>query len=374
MKRPLRVLVDGTSAQSGGGATFLIRQLGALAQVPEIQVTAFAPRSVVKALASRRLPLDLRLAPRGPLLARLLWEQIVLPWKARQFDVVYMTGNFALFASPRAQVVTFHNLYHFGNAARVARRLCKRRLALRIAVESFAARLSIRRATVPVALSWTMCRAIEEDVGPVSRLRVVYPGATTDQATSPSTVPTAEAYVLTVANDYPHKDWEGLITAFERRPDLPQLRIAGRPRTSRRRAELEKQIHARGLAERVQLLGALDEAEIDVLYANAACFVAHSFLEAFPQTPYEAMLHGKPVVASDIPSHREVCGDYAVFYPPERPDLLAAAVGYALANAGAPRELPPLARRTWSAHAEEFSRVLMAVVPDRPAEVIGAGE
>ena len=175
MKRPLRLLVDGTSARSGGGATFLIRQLGALAHASDVEVTVYAPPSVVKALASRRLPLDLRLAPRVPLLARLLWEQIVLPWKARQFDVVYMTGNFALFASPRAQVVTFHNLYHFGNAARFARKLCNRRLALRIAVESYVARLSLRRTTVPVTLSWTMCRAIEEDVGPVPRLRVIYP-------------------------------------------------------------------------------------------------------------------------------------------------------------------------------------------------------
>ena len=124
----------------------------------------------------------------------------------------------------------------------------------------------------------------------------------------------------------------------------------------------------------MQLLGPVEQAEIDVLYANAACFVAHSFLEAFPQTPYEAMLYRKPVVASDIPSHREVCGDYAVFYPPEHPDLLAAAVGYALANSGAPRQLPPLARRTWSAHADEFASLLMAVASDRPPEVIRASE
>ena len=364
LPQPLRVLVDGTSAHTGGGATFLIKQLGALAQRPNVEVTAYARRWVVDALAARRLPLELRLAPRGPLLARLLWEQLVLPWKARRFDVVYMPGNFGLLASPRPQVVTFHNLYHFGRAGRRARSLCDRRLALRIAVESFVARISIRRATVPIALSWSMRRAIEEDLGPVARLRVIYPGGAPEQSTSRAVTSSPEPFVLAVANDYPHKDWEGLITAFQHRPDLPPLKLVGRPRTSKRRAELERRLSDGRLAKRVQLLGAIEEADINALYANAACFVAHSFLESFPQTPYEAMSHGSPVVASDIPSHREVCGDYAVFYPPNRPDLLAAAVARALTDVRSRPPLPSLAFRAWSTHAEEFACALVDAALD----------
>jgi glycosyltransferase involved in cell wall biosynthesis len=287
-----------------------------------------------------------------------------------------MAGNFALFASPRPQVVAFHNLYHFGALARRSRRQCGRRLALRLAVESLAARLSVRRATMPVALSWSMRRAIEEDLGPVDRLRVIYPGAAPPFSVAPAsgtkpnnrmpsmsdaTTEARKSYVLAVANDYPHKDWEGIISAFEQRPDLPPLIIVGRSRTAKRHAELQRRISQKGLEDRVQLFGAVeDAAEIGMLYANAACFVAHSYLETFPQTPYEAMFYGSPVVASDIPSHRELCGDFAIFYPPDRPDLLAAAVGRALTehDPARSRSRPQLATRTWVDHAEEFASVL----------------
>lgn len=366
----VRILVDGTSAHAGGGATYLMRQLEALARRSDLQLTVYARSWVAKALVEQGLPVEVRRRPRLPLFARLLWEQAVLPWKARSFDVVYMPGNFALFASPRPQVVVFHNLYHFGRQGARARRFCGRGLTLRLAVESRAAHLSVRRATLPVTLSRSMRRAIEEDLGRVEHLRVIYPGTTPPfrsakalearpEGTRRERPRTASSYALAVSNDYPHKDWEGLIGAFEQRSNLPPLKIVGRARTPKRHAELQSQIRRKGLEDRVQLLGTVeDAAELGMLYANAVCFIAHSYLETFPQTPYEAMFYGLPVVASDIPSHRELCGDCAVFYPPERPDLLAAAVIHALNERSLPRARPPLASRTWSDHAEEFASAL----------------
>ena len=59
------------------------------------------------------------------------------------------------------------------------------------------------------------------------------------------------------------------------------------------------------------------------LYSGADVYVAHSRLEAFPLTPYEALAFGVPVVASDIPPHREVGGDVLRYYPVDDLDELS---------------------------------------------------
>jgi len=67
-------------------------------------------------------------------------------------------------------------------------------------------------------------------------------------------------------------------------------------------------------------------------------FYGHADLLAFPSLdegagipPLEAMACGTNVVVSDIPAHREACGDLA-FYAPGEASGLAAAVSRALEN------------------------------------------
>jgi glycosyltransferase involved in cell wall biosynthesis len=68
---------------------------------------------------------------------------------------------------------------------------------------------------------------------------------------------------------------------------------------------------------RITFLGQLNDPEqLDALYRRASVFVFPSFYEASPLPPLEAMSHGCPVVAADIPSLRERCGDAALFCDP----------------------------------------------------------
>jgi glycosyltransferase involved in cell wall biosynthesis len=55
-------------------------------------------------------------------------------------------------------------------------------------------------------------------------------------------------------------------------------------------------------------------------------YLAHSLLESFGMTILEAMTLGVPVVASDIPAHREVCGEAAIYYNPASPTELTQAI------------------------------------------------
>jgi glycosyltransferase involved in cell wall biosynthesis len=60
-----------------------------------------------------------------------------------------------------------------------------------------------------------------------------------------------------------------------------------------------------------------DSKELINLYKNAVCLVFPSLYEASPLPPIEAMACGCPVIASNIPSLKERCGDAAIYCNPE---------------------------------------------------------
>jgi glycosyltransferase involved in cell wall biosynthesis len=66
--------------------------------------------------------------------------------------------------------------------------------------------------------------------------------------------------------------------------------------------------------------------ELRVLYSHARATVCPSFGEGFDFSGVEAMKCGSPVVASDIPVHREVYADAAQFFNPYSVDSLAHAI------------------------------------------------
>jgi len=176
--------------------------------------------------------------------------------------------------------------------------------------------------------------------------RLPEPASSTDPAT----------YVLCVAHDDPHKDLDGLAATFSVHADLPPLWIAGRCTTDRMRL-LESRSHGR-----IRLLGEVkDLHRLARLYRDAVCVVAHSIFEAYGFSPAESLLNGTPVAATDIPAHREVCGEAAVYYPAGDGNALASAVRLACERPVDARAPSLALQRTWSQNAEELLAVLTAV-------------
>ena len=68
--------------------------------------------------------------------------------------------------------------------------------------------------------------------------------------------------------------------------------------------------------EHIHFLGRVSDEELVRLYNQAACFVFPSLYEGFGLPPLEAMACGCPVLVSDIPVEREVCGDAALYFNP----------------------------------------------------------
>jgi glycosyltransferase involved in cell wall biosynthesis len=82
---------------------------------------------------------------------------------------------------------------------------------------------------------------------------------------------------------------------------------------------------------RVRLLGYVEETVLADLYATACLAVFPSRYEGFHLPPVDAALCGCPVVLSDIPVHREVLGEEALYFPPDSPVTLAQRLAEALA-------------------------------------------
>ena len=137
-------------------------------------------------------------------------------------------------------------------------------------------------------------------------------------ATVPAARPPGPLRLLTVGTLEPRKGLDVVAAA------LPLLRAAGV-------AVSWRLVGRQGwgdiaLPEGLEVLGAVDDAELRSLYATTDVLVAPSLMEGFDLPVAEALAAGCAVVASDIPVHREVFGDDAVLVPAADAGALVAAL------------------------------------------------
>jgi glycosyltransferase involved in cell wall biosynthesis len=78
-----------------------------------------------------------------------------------------------------------------------------------------------------------------------------------------------------------------------------------------------------GVSSNVVELGAVPYHLLHHVYGACDLYVTPAYVETFAHPLVEAMASGLPVIASDLPVHREVCGDAALHFPAFSPDLLA---------------------------------------------------
>ena len=88
----------------------------------------------------------------------------------------------------------------------------------------------------------------------------------------------------------------------------------------------------------IRFLGRVSDDELVRLYNQAACFVFPSLYEGFGLPPLEAMACGCPVLVSDIPVEREICGDAALYFNPLDPNDILHTITQYLNDAGVIKE------------------------------------
>ena len=148
-------------------------------------------------------------------------------------------------------------------------------------------------------------------------------------------------YIFAAGTIEPRKDHATLVAAFERvrtrHPDLT-LVIAGAAGWLPKKAAYDLERPG------VVVLGLVSDDELDLLYRRAEVVVSASIYEGFGLPVLEALVRGRPVIASAIPSHVELVDDAARLVPPGDVDALAAEITALLDDPDARAELSRAAR------------------------------
>ena len=225
-----------------------------------------------------------------------------------------------------------------------------------------------RRADRIIAHSRAARTEIAEDIGlPEERIDVVPHGPGFESGAEPT--PERELrsrlglgsgpIVLAVSALIAHKNVGALVDALpEIRRAVPNAVAVVPANPTPLGEELTARAQALGVGEALFLPGWISAADLEGLYAAAACFVFPSLREGFGLPVLEAMRRGAPVACSNASAVPEVAGDAALLFDPQRPRDLAAAVTRLLRDRGLADELAARGRAraaefTWRRAAEE---------------------
>ena len=319
----MHLLIEALSARLGGGVTRLLGIADALLRVaPQHQYSiVLAPsyqQSIIEALPREMqvIPID---AEPANLVSRAWFQSVRLPRIADEHraDAIFAAGEGAYLRTVKPLVMMSGNLLLFGsgNTGRL-RRALRRPFLLG----------SLRTASKIAFVSGTMRDLVCQrfDLGPAKTF-VMYHGVAERFAPAPDA--RDGSYYLAVSSIDAHKGYETLIAAYARLPAyVPALRIAGAISDRKLHRRLVDAIDSHGLGERVEFLGPVAFDRLPALYAGARALLFPSEVESFGLPMIEAMASGTPVIASDLPVSREICGDAALYFPPRDADRLAARV------------------------------------------------
>jgi glycosyltransferase involved in cell wall biosynthesis len=151
-----------------------------------------------------------------------------------------------------------------------------------------------------------------------SRIRVIPPGVSPRHLEA-ALPPERQPLVLYVGTLFNRRRLPHLIEAFAmatRDMSRARLVIVGQDRTWPPQ-NLAAVAASRGVADRVQLLDYVDEAQLASFYSRAAVFAFLSEYEGFGLTPLEALAARVPVLVVDTPVAREVYGPAVSYVAPD---------------------------------------------------------
>jgi glycosyltransferase involved in cell wall biosynthesis len=141
------------------------------------------------------------------------------------------------------------------------------------------------------------------------------------------------------------------------------------------RSRLASLIQARGLVERVRLLGSVPHSELPKILAAADVMVLMSKSEGLANAWVEALACGTPLVISDVDGAREVLDrpEAGHLLPERTPAAVTKAIEAILANPPARDAVRRSAERfTWQKNTSELYRRLMSLRKHRPSSSISS--
>jgi glycosyltransferase involved in cell wall biosynthesis len=345
----IQLFVDASAASSGSGPTYVRNVVPHLAARTDLRSTVLVSPLLRQEFQDQSNVSFVEFADESASTAtRFVRAQRSVPELIRRSgaNVLLSAGNIALFRSPVPQILLSGNaLYTSRDFFRDVRQRGDYGLWLDTKLKGQIAKWSVQAADRTVAPSQAFANEIKRWTG-VSAL-AIHHGFDRDlffRDTEPLTAELErnlertgdELRLLFVSHYNYYRNFETLIRAV----DLLRKRIEPRQVSLFLTCRLEpganpgsfnpeaaaRLVQELGVGSNLVELGAVPYHLLHHVYRACDLYVTPAYVETFAHPLVEAMAAGLPVVASDLPVHREVSGDAALFFPAFSPDMLAEAV------------------------------------------------
>ncbi|HKN71359.1 MAG TPA: glycosyltransferase family 1 protein [Terriglobales bacterium] len=341
----ITLFINGLAASAGAGPTYLRNVIPQLARRTDAQTTVLLSAELRGEFAEFPNISFAEASPSLGVVGRFIFEQTKLRDLVRRSgaQVLVSTGNFALRDSPVPQILLSGNsLYLSTDFYRDVRKRRDYMLWVDTLIKGWFARRSVHWADVTVAPS----KAFAEDLSKWTGQNVlpVHHGFDRDLFTSDSTpLPdsmrnrlkesAAALKLLFVSHFNYYRNFETLIRALPiLRDRLPGKRIklfltchlSSSKNPGSYRAETAAALMSTlGVRDNVVELGTVPYRSLHHLHRACDIYVSPAYTETFAHPLVEAMSSGLPLVVSDLPVHREICGDAGIYFPRFSPNALA---------------------------------------------------
>lgn len=337
----MHLFINALAASAGGGLTYIRNVIPEMASRPDLRVTV---------LLGTRLRQEFPVLPSVefitlelPTLRRFWYEQATLPAVIGRSgaNVLLSVGNFAVRESPVPQILLSRNsLYTSSDFYRDLRNRGEYALLLDTRLRGWMAKKSVHWADVTVAPSEAFAAELQRWTG--RSVRAIHhgfdhelfagDGSPLAEEIEDRLRPAQASFKLLFVSHYNYyRNFETLLRA------LPLLRqrvhqdikllltcdLASKKADAYRPQNAARLLRELGVEDMVVGLGTVPYAQLHHLYRRADAYVTPAYAETFAHPLVEAMSSGLPVIASDIPVHREICGGAAVYFSRFAPEELA---------------------------------------------------
>jgi glycosyltransferase involved in cell wall biosynthesis len=341
----IRLFINGLAASAGAGPTYLRNVIPHLARRADLQATVLLSAELRGEFAEFPNISFAEASPSRGAAGRFVFEQSKLRGLLRRSgaQVLVSTGNFALWNSPAPQILLSGNsLYVSADFHRDVRERGDYILWIDTLIKGWLARQSVHWADVTVAPSNAFAETLSQWAG--KNVLSIHHGFdrnlfTRDLTPLPDSMQnqlqqSADALKLLFVSHYNYyRNFETLIRALPiLRNRLPGKKVklfltchlSSSSNPGSYRAETAASLMSMlGVRDNIVELGPVPYRLLHHLYRACHIYVSPAYTETFAHPLVEAMSSGLPVVASDLPVHREICRDAALYFPRFSPYSLA---------------------------------------------------
>jgi glycosyltransferase involved in cell wall biosynthesis len=343
----MRLFLNCIAASAGSGLTYVRNVVPHLATRAALRTTICLGPELRKELGNpANISFIVKEIPAGAA-ARFAVEQALLPRlvRAAGSDVLISAGNFALKKSPVPQILLSGNsLYTSPDFVSDLHDRHAYRMWLDTRIRGFFARRSVEWADCTVAPSQAFAATLRRWTG--EKVVSVYHGFDReiffrDSAPLPAAIQQKldaaqnTLRIVFVSHYNYYRNFETLLRAVPRIRErlgkdvrifltckLSPDEYSGPFRTESAAALVRRL----GISSQIVELGAVPYRSLHRLIRACDIYVSPAYTETFAHPLVEAMACGLPVVASDLPVHREICGNAALYFPRFSSERLADSV------------------------------------------------